>query len=377
MPIPTIEWKNNRVKIIDQTVLPRRLKFIYCDSAKDMWYAIKKMKIRGAPALGVAAAYGVYLGVRNSGKTFFKDLEKTLKYIASSRPTARNLFWALERMKKTVYAHKKEPVERIKRALLKEAGRILDEDKDICRKMGKFGSSLVKKGDRILTHCNAGGLATADYGTALGVLFASHSQGKKIRVYVDETRPVLQGARLTAWELMRAGIDTTLITDNMAASLMSKNKIDRVIVGADRIARNGDTANKIGTYNLAVLSRYHKIPFYVAAPLSTIDARVKSGRDIPIEERHPDEVRKIGVTYVAPKKVKVYNPAFDVTPAKFISAIITEKGILRKPFESNISTVIERVRTVPLRARRRRTTTEGSPVHHNAKYRRCGKQSQS
>jgi len=322
--------------MIDQTLLPRKLKFIYCDSAKDMWNAIKTMKIRGAPALGIAAAYGVYLGVRNSGKTFFKDLERTVKYIASSRPTARNLFWALERMKETALARRKEPVEKIKRALLKEAGRILAEDKDICRRMGRFGSSLIKKGDSVLTHCNAGGLATADYGTALGVLFAAHEQGKKIRVYADETRPVLQGSRLTAWELMREGIDTILITDSMAASLMAKGKIDKVIVGADRIAQNGDAANKIGTYNLAVLSCYHKIPFYVAAPLSTIDIRVKSGKGIPIEERNPDEVRKIGGVYIAPKKVRAYNPAFDVTPAKFITAIITEKGILRKPYTRSI-----------------------------------------
>ncbi|MGB2705710.1 MAG: S-methyl-5-thioribose-1-phosphate isomerase [Candidatus Omnitrophota bacterium] len=336
MPISTIEWKNNRVKIIDQTLLPHKLRFIYCDSAEDLWGVIKTMKIRGAPALGVAAAFGVYLGVRNSHRNFFKDLDKTIKYIATSRPTARNLFWALERMKSKAYAHKKEPAERIKRILLKEANEVLREDKDICRKMGKFGSSLIKAGDSILTHCNAGGLATADYGTALGVLFAAKAEGKKIKVYADETRPVLQGSRLTTWELMREGIDTTLISDNTAASLMAKGKIDKVIVGADRIARNGDTANKIGTYNLAVLSHYHKIPFYVAAPLSTIDTRTKSGKEIPIEERSPDEVRKIGGVYIAPKRVKVYNPAFDVTPARFITAIITEKGILRKPFRKSI-----------------------------------------
>jgi len=278
MSIPTIEWKDNRVRIIDQTLLPHRLKFIYCDSARDIYGAIKTMKIRGAPALGVAAAYGMYLGARDSGKIFFKDLEKTARYIASSRPTARNLFWAIERMKRTAHAHKKEPIETIRRILLKEAELILSEDKDICRKIGRFGSSLIKKGDHVLTHCNAGGLATADYGTALGVLFSAGAQGKKIKAYVDETRPVLQGSRLTAWELMRAGIDTTLITDSMAASLMEKGGIDKVIVGADRIARNGDTANKIGTYNLAVISRCHKVPFYVAAPLSTIDMRIKMER---------------------------------------------------------------------------------------------------
>ena len=337
MPTPTIEWKKNSVKLIDQTLLPNKVKFIYCGSVESVWKSIRTMKVRGAPALGVAAAYGVYLGVRGAkAKGLFRKLDKTIKYLATSRPTARNLFWALERMKKTAYARKHEPARKIKKILLREAGKILKEDKAICRKMGKFGKALIKSGDNILTHCNAGGLATADYGTALGVLFAAHAEGKKIRVYADETRPLLQGARLTTWELMRAGIDAVLISDNMAASLMAKGKIDKVIVGADRIAKNGDTANKIGTYNVAILAHYHKVPFYVAAPLSTIDTRIKSGKDIPIEERHPDEVRKIGNIYIAPKKVKVYNPAFDVTPARFITAIITEKGILRRPYGRSI-----------------------------------------
>lgn len=342
MPVPTVEWKNNRLKVIDQSMLPHRLRFIYCSSVKSVWNIIREMKIRGAPLLGVAAAYGVYLGVRNSKKNLFKDLERTIKYLSTSRPTARNLFWALERMKKIAYAHKKEPAGKIKKILLEEAGRILEEDKEICRKIGKFGKYLIKNNDRILTHCNAGGLATADYGTALGVIFASHMEKKKIRVYVDETRPVLQGARLTTWELMREGIDTTLICDNMAAHLMAKGEIDKVIVGADRIAKNGDTANKIGTYNLALLAHYHKIPFYVAAPTSTIDVRIKSGKDITIEQRDADEVRKIGNAYIAPKRVKVLNPAFDVTPERFITAIVTEKGILRKPYLRNITKVMAR-----------------------------------
>jgi len=336
MPVPTIEWKNNKVKIIDQVVLPGKLKFMHCRTAKDVWHIIRKMNIRGAPALGVAAAYGVYLGVRNSGKNFFKDLDKTIEYLATSRPTARNLFWALERMRDVAYREKEKTPEKIKKILLKEANLILREDKRISRKIGKFGSTLIKKNDSVLTHCNAGGLATADYGTALGVIFAAEDAGKKIKVYADETRPVLQGARLTVWELMREGIDVTLIADNMAASLMAKGKIDRIVVGADRIAANGDTANKIGTYNVAILAHYHGIPFYVAAPLSTIDTRIKTGRDIPIEERSPDEVRKIGNFYITPKNAKVYNPAFDVTPAKFITAIITEKGILRKPYAKSI-----------------------------------------
>ena len=339
MPLATIEWKKNRVRIIDQTLLPHKLKFIYCASAESMWKAIRSMKIRGAPALGVAAGFGVYLGVRNSGKNFFRDLDKTVKYLATSRPTARNLFWALERMKRTAREHRNEPVKKLKRILLKEAGKILQEDRIICRKIGRFGSALIKTGDRILTHCNAGGLATAGYGTALGVLFAAKAQGKKIKVYADETRPVLQGARLTAWELMRMGIDTTLISDNTAAHIMARAGIDKVIVGADRIAANGDTANKIGTYNVAILAAYHKIPFYVAAPLSTIDGRIKTGKEIPIEERPADEVRKIKDVYISPKRVKVVNPAFDVTPNKLITAIITERGILRKPLRTAINLV--------------------------------------
>ncbi|MCQ9207039.1 MAG: S-methyl-5-thioribose-1-phosphate isomerase [Omnitrophica bacterium] len=336
MPIATVEWKNKRVKLIDQRLLPHKLEFIYCDSAEEVWDAIRRMKIRGAPALGVIAGYGVYLGIRNSKKNFFRDLQKTTKYLATSRPTARNLFWALERMERVALNNKKESPDRLKKILLDEAGLILKEDKKICRKMGKFGSGLIKKNDVILTHCNAGGLATADYGTALGVIFAAHHEGKKIKVYADETRPVLQGARLTAWELMREGIDTTLISDNMAAYLMSKKKIDKVIVGADRIAANGDVANKIGTYSLAISAHYHKVPFYVVAPLSTIDTRIKSGKSIPIEERDPDEVRKIGGVYISPKKVKVFNPAFDVTPARLVTVIVTEKGVLRKPFARSI-----------------------------------------
>ena len=337
MPIPTIEWKNNKVKIIDQALLPNRLFFMNCSTKEDVWRVIKRMNIRGAPALGVAAAFGVYLGIKNSRHNLLKDLDRSIKYLATSRPTARNLFWALERMRRAAYANKEKPTETIKKLLLNEAKKILDEDKKICRKIGSFGKKLIKNRDNVLTHCNAGGLATADYGTALGVLFAAHHSGKKLKVYVDETRPVLQGARLTTWELMREGIDTVLISDNMAAQLMAKGKVDKIIVGADRIARNGDVANKIGTYGLAVLAHHHKIPFYVAAPLSTIDRKISCGKEIPIEERHPDEVRKIGKTYIAPKKVKVLNPAFDVTPNSLVTAIITEIGILRKPYKRSIT----------------------------------------
>ena len=245
MPIATIEWKNKKVKIIDQVLLPEKLKFIDCDSAESIWRVTKRMNIRGAPAIGIAAAFGVYLGIRKSKeKTFFKDLHKVIRYLATSRPTAKNLFWALERMKYVACKERTKEPEKMKALLLTEAINILKEDKAICRMMGKFGSTLIKNGDKILTHCNAGALATADYGTALGVLFSAHHDGKKIKVYADETRPVLQGARLTAWELMREKIDTTLITDSMAAHIMSRSEIDKIIVGADRIARNGDTANK-------------------------------------------------------------------------------------------------------------------------------------
>jgi len=337
MPVPTIEWKDNKVKIIDQHLLPFELEFIYCKDIRDIWKVIKKLNIRGAPAIGIAGAFGMYLGVRNSKakafKQFYNEILKSEKYLASSRPTARNLFWALERMRESARHNKEKGVTEIKKSLLKEAIDILEEDKAICRVIGKLGSGLIKSGDNILTHCNAGGLATADYGTALAVLFHAKKDGKKIHVFVDETRPVLQGARLTAWELMHEGIDATLICDNMAASLMAKGKIDKIIVGADRIAKNGDIANKIGTYNLAVLAKAHRLPFYVAAPLSTFDFSISSGKDIVIEERDANEVRTVMGKRIAPKNIKVYNPAFDVTPNRLVTAIITEKGIFRKPYK--------------------------------------------
>ena len=335
MPVETINWKNGKVRYIDQSLLPHKVKFIDCGDVKKLWRAIKRLEIRGAPAIGIAGALGVVLGIKDSKEEsfeeFFNELERTVKYLASSRPTAVNLFWALARMECAAKSNRKKPVAGIKRILLKEALSIIDEDKKACRAMARHGSGLVKTGDTILTHCNAGGLATADYGTALGVLFEAKRRGKKIRVYVDETRPLLQGARLTTWELMREGIDTTLICDNMAASLMAKGVIDKIFVGADRIAANGDTANKIGTYNLAVLAYTHEVPFYVVAPLSTFDFTLKSGKDIPIEERDGNEVRAVLGKFIAPRNVKVYNPAFDVTPNEYITAIITEKGIFRMP----------------------------------------------
>jgi methylthioribose-1-phosphate isomerase len=340
MPVETVSWKSGKIRYVDQTLLPERLKFVSCGSVKRLWKAIKRLEIRGAPAIGIAGALGVALAAKASkartDKVFFGDVRRAARFLASSRPTAVNLFWALSRMERVAEANRGKGIVTIKRSLLKEALKIIEEDKASCRAMARYGARLVTKDDVILTHCNAGGLATADYGTALGVLFEAKRQGKRIKVYADETRPLLQGARLTAWELMNEGIDTTLICDNMAASLMAKGKIDKIFVGADRIAANGDTANKIGTYSLAVLARHHGVPFYVVAPFSTFDLSLKSGRDIPIEERDADEVRLINGRRVAPRHVKVYNPAFDVTPNTLITAIVTEKGIFRKPYTRSL-----------------------------------------
>jgi len=340
MPVETITWKNGNVIFVDQTQLPHALKYITCKDLAGLWRAIKTLQVRGAPAIGIAGALGVVLGIKNSkAKTFeefFNELRQVAKYLASSRPTAINLFWALARMECAAKENSEKPVAQIKKILLAEALKILEEDKRACRRMARYGTELIQGGDAILTHCNAGGLATADYGTALGVLFEAKKDGKRIKVYVDETRPLLQGARLTTWELMHEGIDTTLICDNMAAHLMAKGKVDKVFVGADRIAANGDAANKIGTYNLAVLARYHDIPFYVVAPLSTFDFGLKTGRDIPIEERDGEEVRTALGKPIAPRKVKVYNPAFDVTPNGLITAIVTERGVFRRPYSRSL-----------------------------------------
>lgn len=344
MKYDTIRWKNGRVELIDQTRLPAKAIYVKCETSQDMFGAIKKMKIRGAPAIGIAGAYGAYLGVRGSRaktyKAFREDLGSVVKYLASSRPTARNLFWALERIERVASENKEKPIQEIKKIILKEAHAILEEDKRICGMIGKNGKALVPKASRVLTHCNAGGLATGAYGTALGVIFAS--KGKIKRVYADETRPLLQGARLTVWELVAEGVPTTLICDNMAASLMAKKEIDLVVVGADRIAANGDAANKIGTYGLAVLCKYHKIPFYVAAPESTFDLTLRTGKDIPIEERDPDEVRKINGVPITVSNVDVKNPAFDVTPRELITAIITEKGVIKHPDWKKVREVLEK-----------------------------------
>ncbi len=348
MPVDTIVWEggiDGRIKLIDQTLLPNEFKYIYCEDLLCIWQAIKELKVRGAPAIGIAAAMAVVIGIKNidTGNPggFFEKLKEVTSYIRTSRPTAVNLFWALERMERIAGENRNKEVSEIKERLLREAIAIYNEDKDICRRIGGNGAALLKNNCRVLTHCNAGGLATADYGTALGVIFAAKEQGKKVSVYVDETRPLLQGSRLTAWELVQAGIEATLICDNMAASVMKDGKVDCVIVGADRIAANGDTANKIGTYGVSILAKEHGIPFYVAAPISTFDLRIPTGSEIPIEQRNAKEVTEPFGYRIAPKEgLKVYNPAFDVTPAKYIEAIITEKGVIMHPDKEKIYAII-------------------------------------
>lgn len=343
----TIEWKGGAIKLIDQTKLPGEFQYRYIRDLKSLWQAIKVMQIRGAPALGAAAGLGVYLGIRDieakNFPQFEKELNQVIAYLASSRPTARNLFWALERMRGIVLKNKNKPLPDIKKVIFREADRIIEEDRRACRKIGYYGAKLIKKNDTILTICNAGILATIDYGTALGVIYRACEDGRQIKVFACETRPLLQGARLTAWELNKKGIDVTLICDSMAAALMQEGKINRVIAGADRIAKNGDTANKIGTYNLAVLSYYHKVPFYIAAPVSTFDLAIKNGRDIPIEQRIGTEVTELLFKRpIAAAGTRVFNPAFDVTPHNLISAIITDKGIIRPPYRKNILKVLNK-----------------------------------
>lgn len=347
MDIRTIEWRNGKIRIIDQTKLPLEFKYVDIGDLKSLWQAIKALKVRGAPAIGAAAGLGAYLGIKDSKARDFpglkRELDRVTSYIASSRPTARDLFCSLERIRRAAEENREKSVPAIKKSVFAEAGRILKEDMYRCRKIGDYGASLIRPKDTILTICNAGILATVDYGTALGVIYRAHRQGKKIKVFACETRPLLQGARLTTWELKKKGIDVTLICDNMAATLMKQGKIDKVITGADRIARNGDSANKIGTYSLAVLSQYHKIPFYIAAPVSTFDLSIGSGRGIPIEERQATEVTQLFFKKaIAAPGVKVFNPAFDVTPHSLISAIISDRGIIRPPYAANIRRVMSR-----------------------------------
>ena len=329
-----IEWLGDRIKIIDQTELPHKEVFLELHDCHEVAEAIKKLCIRGAPDIGVAAAYGFALaaqGIKASSKAdFLTRLRPVSETLASSRPTAVNLFWALERMNKVAQSGKN--VSQIKAALISEAQRIEAENDEANRRLSEFGAELIQDGFTILTHCNAGSLATAGYGTALGVIKMAKEQGKKVKVYANETRPLLQGARLTVWEMLKENIPVTLITDSMAGYFMNKGAINCVIVGADRIAANGDVANKIGTYTMAVLAAENGIPFYVAAPMSTVDFSLSSGADIPIEERNPDEVTHIRGIRIAPKGAKAANPAFDVTPHCYVSAIITEKGIAREPY---------------------------------------------
>lgn len=344
--LPTIEWKDDAVVMIDQRKLPSAEVYVSCRTAAEVAKAIRTMVIRGAPAIGVAAAMGIALGMRRSSATgtkqFTTEFQKTCDLMAATRPTAVNLFWAIERMKK-VFAEAAQggcSVDEIKVRLEADARRIHDEDVESCRTMGAHGAGLVPADARILTHCNAGALATAGYGTALGVIRAAAEQGKKIAVLADETRPFLQGARLTAWELVKDGIDTTVITDNMAGSMMRLGHVDLVVVGADRIAANGDVANKIGTYAVAVLAKEHGIPFYVAAPISTIDLHTPDGSGIPIEERSGKEVTHVGASRLTPEGARVRNPAFDVTPSKYVTAIITERGIVRAPYSESLAALV-------------------------------------
>jgi methylthioribose-1-phosphate isomerase len=345
--IKTVEWTNEGVRMLDQRLLPTEEKYLMLRSYEEIADAIKKMVVRGAPAIGVSAAMGLALGASQSVGTSVADLEYDFKYMCqvmeATRPTAVNLFWAIERMRGALVKAKGETknVEEIKERLVSEALAIFNEDIASNRALGKFGGELIADGSTVLTHCNAGALATAgDYGTALGVIRGAIDAGKRVAVIADETRPFLQGARLTAWELAQDNIPVTVITDNMAGHVMKQGKVDCVVVGADRIAANGDTANKIGTYMVAVMAKQHNIPFYVAAPISTVDLNTPTGEEIPIEQRGPKEVTHIGNHQLTPDGVEVHNFAFDVTPNEFIAAIITDRGVARAPYTESLSNLV-------------------------------------
>lgn len=359
-PLQSVRWAGSHLSLLDQRLLPEQVAYLELTSAEDVWEAIRHLKVRGAPAIGIAAAYGIYLGVRNapegSGQgeraALLAEVRRVAEYLATSRPTAVNLFWALDRMTKRAEvllggsepsaAGVPAPPAEAKAALLAEAQAIHAEDEAVNRAIGEHALTLLTDGMGLLTHCNAGGLATARYGTALAPMYLAREKGMHLKVFADETRPVLQGARLTAFELQQAGVDVTLICDNMAGMVMSKGWVQAVIVGTDRVAANGDVANKIGTYSVAVLARAHGIPFYVACPISTIDLATPTGAEIPIEERHEDEVTQGFGKRTAPAGVKVFNPAFDVTPHEYVTAIITEKGIVRAPYEENLRKLFDR-----------------------------------
>ena len=353
MFIRTIEWKPDSpgsltpgaVVMVDQTRLPEELVYLHTRDVRDVWHAIKTLQVRGAPAIGIAAAMGVTTAIQALPARDTRELVdaalKAADYLATSRPTAVNLFWALDRMRGVANASTRLAPLEFKNRLAHEAMAIRDEDAAMCRAIGQHGATLLKDGDTVLTHCNAGGLATAEYGTALSPIYVATEQKKHIRVYADETRPLLQGARLTAWELMQAGVDVTLICDNMAAHVMKTKTINAIMVGADRIAANGDTANKIGTYGLAVLARAHRIPFYVLAPTSTFDLSLATGAQIPIEERASEEITMGFGKRTAPEGVKTYSPAFDVTPGELVTAIVCEQGVLAPPYWASLPRAIQ------------------------------------
>jgi methylthioribose-1-phosphate isomerase len=343
--IKTLEWTDSGVRFIDQTKLPTEETYLTCTSCEQVADAIRTMVVRGAPAIGVAAAMGLALGVKNSGAESLGELQREFdrccELVRATRPTAVNLFWAIRRMQAKFGSEKGRPLPQLKQALIEEAQRMYAEDIAANQAMGRLGATLMPATGGVLTHCNAGALATCGYGTALGVIRSAVEQGKKIQVYADETRPFLQGSRLTAWELLKDGIPTTLISDNMAGSVMRQGKISAIVVGADRIAANGDVANKIGTYTVAVLAKEHGVPFYVAAPFSTVDLDTPDGGKIPIEQRARQEVTHIAGRAIAPEGVAVENPAFDVTPASYVTCIVTERGIARRPYEESLAKLAE------------------------------------
>jgi methylthioribose-1-phosphate isomerase len=348
--IQTLEWTDQGIRFLDQTKLPTVETYVTCTTYQQVAEVIRNMVVRGAPAIGVAAAMGIALGANNSRAETVADLKKDFDQICQvmgqTRPTAVNLFWAIRRMQEKFVTLRICPVPQIKQALIEESRRMHAEDIAANQAMGRHGATLMPATGSVLTHCNAGALATAGYGTALGVIRAALEQGKKLHVYADETRPFLQGSRLTAWELMKDGIPTTVISDNMAGSMMRQGKIDAIVVGADRVAANGDVANKIGTYTLAILAKEHGIPFYVAAPISTVDFDTRDGSGIPIEQRSRKEVTHIAGRQMVPDGVEVENPAFDVTPARFVTAIITERGVAKAPYEESLKRLAEEPTTV-------------------------------
>lgn len=345
--IKPVEWKEDYVRVLDQTALPEHEYYLEIRTAEAMWEAIKKLRVRGAPAIGIAAAYGVCIEMKQyisaSEKEYLLHLNQTIDYMESSRPTAVNLFWAMDRMRKVGNEHKNRANEELQKILQEEAGAIMKNEEKACIAIGENLLSILKEGMTLLTHCNTGGIATVRYGTALSPILLGKERGIEFKVYADETRPLLQGARLTAWELQKAGVDVTLITDSMAGMLMAQGKIDAVVVGCDRIAANGDAANKIGTYSVAVLASHHNVPFYVAGPISTIDLNTKTGADIPIEERGAEEITNGFGKRTAPKGVKVYNPAFDVTPHELITAVVTEYGIVEHPDQEKLKELFKNI----------------------------------